>query len=150
MSSFQSFANVRPLSSQWIPIKLTYIPTSFNSPLHFNPTPTFLGITFNRILSFSKHVSLLKAKFFPCLDALCCISVSSWGPFKKSPLFCTKLIFGSSSLMLHLNGFLSSALPTLPSENAFTKQLVTPSLAASHPPLFHISLRRLFLLYQQP
>ena len=36
-----------------------------NSRLRFNPTPTFLGVTFDRILFFSKHVSSLKAKFFP-------------------------------------------------------------------------------------
>ena len=52
--------------------------------LHFNPTPTFLGVTFDRTLSFSKHVSLLKAKCFPRLKALRCISASSWGPSKES------------------------------------------------------------------
>ena len=52
--------------------------------LRFNPTPTFVGVTFDRTLFFSKHVSSLKAKFFPCLKALRCISVSSWGPSKKS------------------------------------------------------------------
>ena len=52
------------------------------SRLRFNPTPTFLGVTFDRTLSFSKHVSLLKAKFFPRLKALRCISASSWGPSK--------------------------------------------------------------------
>ena len=30
-----------------------------NSRLRFNPTPTFLGVTFDRTISFSKHVSLL-------------------------------------------------------------------------------------------
>ena len=54
------------------------------SRLRFNPTPTFLGVTFDRTLSFSKHVSSLKAKFFPHLKALRCISVSSWGPSKES------------------------------------------------------------------
>ena len=54
-----------------------------NSPLRFNPILTFLGITFNRTLSFSKHVSSLKAKFFPGLKALRCISASLWSPFKK-------------------------------------------------------------------
>ena len=55
----------------------------FNSRLHFNPTPTFLGVTFDRTLSFSKHVSSLKAKFFPRHKALRCIS-ASWGPSKES------------------------------------------------------------------
>ena len=54
------------------------------SRLRFIPTPTFLGVTFDRTLSFSKHVSSLKAKFFPRLKALRCISASSWGPSKES------------------------------------------------------------------
>ena len=54
------------------------------SRLRFNPTPTFLGVTFDRTLSFSRHVSSLKAKFFPRLKALRCISASSWGPSKES------------------------------------------------------------------
>ena len=54
------------------------------SRLRFNPTPTFLGVTFDRTLSFSKHVSSLKAKFFPRLKALRCISASSWSPSKES------------------------------------------------------------------
>ena len=54
------------------------------SRLRFNPTPTFLGVTFDRTLSFSKHASSLKVKFFPRLKALRCISASSWGPSKES------------------------------------------------------------------
>ena len=54
------------------------------SRLRFNPTPTFLGVTFDRTLSFSKHVSSLKAKFFPRLKALRCISASLWSPSKES------------------------------------------------------------------
>ena len=54
------------------------------SRLRFNFTPTFLGVTLDRTLSFSKHVSSLKAKFFPRLKALRCISASSWGPSKVS------------------------------------------------------------------
>ena len=50
----------------------------------FNPTPTFPRVTFDRTFSFSKHVSSLKAKFFPRLKALRCISASSWGPSKDS------------------------------------------------------------------
>ena len=55
-----------------------------NSQLCFNPTPTFLGVIFDRTLFFSKHVSSLKAKFFPRLKALRCISASSRGPSKDS------------------------------------------------------------------
>ena len=55
-----------------------------NPRFRFNPTPTFFGVTFDSTLSFSKHVSSLKAKFFPRLKALRCISASSWGPSKES------------------------------------------------------------------
>ena len=71
-------SNVRPPSSHWIPTKLTSSQTSFHS------TPTFLGVTFDRTLSFSKHVSSLKAKFFPRLKALRCISAYSWGPSRDN------------------------------------------------------------------
>ena len=46
------------------------------SRLRFNPTPTFRGVTFDRTLSFSKHISSLKAKFFQRFKALLCISAS--------------------------------------------------------------------------
>ena len=49
----------------------------FNSRLRINPIPTFLGVTFDRTLSFSKHVYSLKAKFFPRIKALSCISTFS-------------------------------------------------------------------------
>ena len=56
----------------------------FNSRLRFNPTPiNILGVTFDHTLPFSKHVSSLKAKFFPRLTALRCISAFSWGPSKE-------------------------------------------------------------------
>ena len=79
-------ANVRPGSSQWIPTRLTSSPTSsYSAPASVSiPLPTFLGVTFNRTLFFSKHVSSLKAKFFPRLKALRCISASSWGHSKES------------------------------------------------------------------
>ena len=54
------------------------------SRLRFNPTSTFLGVTFDHTLSFSKHVSLLKTKFFPRLKAARCISASSSSPSKES------------------------------------------------------------------
>ena len=77
------------------------------SRLRFNPTPTFLGVTFDRTLSFSKHVSSLKAKLFPRFKALRCISGSSWGPLWSPSLFCINLFFGPFSLTLHPDGFLS-------------------------------------------
>ena len=73
------------------------------SRLRVNSTPTFLGVTFDRTLSFSKHVSSLKAKFFPRLKALRCISAPSWGP----SLYCVNLFFRLFSLTLDPDGFLS-------------------------------------------
>ena len=83
--------------------------------LHFNLTPTFHGVTFGRTLSFSKHVSSLKAKFFPRLKALCCVSASSWGPSNESlsPLY-------KSFLRLHLTYASSGWFPFLSVTN-FTK-----------------------------
>ena len=77
------------------------------SRLRFNPTPTFLGVTFDRTLSFSKHVSSLKTRFFSRLKALRCISASSWGPLRSPYLFCINLFFSPFSLTLHPDGFLS-------------------------------------------
>ena len=84
MSSFQSeqceasFFLVDPHQANLQPNVLL-----LGSRLRFNPTPTFLGVTFDRTLSFTKHVSSLKAKFFPRLKALRCISASSWSPSKE-------------------------------------------------------------------
>ena len=76
------------------------------SRLRLNPTPTFLGVTFDRTHSFSKHVSSLKAKFFPRLKALRCISASSWGSSKES-LSVLYEAFLRSLLTLHPDDFLS-------------------------------------------
>ena len=70
-----SFFSVDPDQANFQPLFLL-----FNSPLRFNPTPTFVGIIFDRTLSFSKHVSLLKVKFFLRLKALRCIFASSMAP----------------------------------------------------------------------
>ena len=75
-------ANVRPSYFQLIPYQANLL--LFNSRLRFNPTPTFLGVTFDRTLSFSKHVHSLKAMFLPRLKALRCISASSWGLSEES------------------------------------------------------------------
>ena len=70
--------------------------------LRFNPTPTFLGVTFDRTLSFFKQISSLIAKFCPRLKALCCISAFS--ALMSPSLFCINLFFGSISLTLHPDG----------------------------------------------
>ena len=65
---------MRPSFSQCIPTKLTSSPTSFYS------APASVSIPLQSFLGSSS----LKAKFFPRLKALRCISVSSWGPSKES------------------------------------------------------------------
>ena len=61
-------------------------------------------LEFHRTLSFSKHVSSLKAKFFPRLKALRCIFASSWGPSKE----CLSLLYKSFLWpLLTYAGFLS-------------------------------------------
>ena len=60
----------------------------FNFRLRFNRSPTFLGVTFDLTLSFSKHVSFLKVKLFPLLKPLRCISASSRSP----SLFCVQSV----------------------------------------------------------
>ena len=77
------------------------------SHLRFNPTPTFLGATFNRTLSFSKHVSSLKAKFFHVSRPYTVSLFLHGGPLRSLSLFCTNLFFGPFSPTLHPDGFLS-------------------------------------------
>ena len=67
-----SFFSVDPHQANFQPNLLL-----LGSRLRFNPIPTFLGVTFDCTLSFSEHVFSLKAKFFPRLGALRCISASS-------------------------------------------------------------------------
>ena len=53
-------------------------------PLSFNPTPKFLGVAFNRTLSFGAHVQSLCSKFYPRDKTLHSIATASWGPTKES------------------------------------------------------------------
>ena len=64
------------------------------SRLRFNPTPTFLGVTFDRTLSFSKHVSLLKAKISHVSRPYAVSLLPHGAPLRSPSLFCTKLFFG--------------------------------------------------------
>ena len=50
----------------------------------FNPTPKFLGVTFDRTISFGTHVQSLCSKFYPHHKALRSIATASWGPTKES------------------------------------------------------------------
>ena len=77
------------------------------SRLRFNPIPTFLGVAFDRTLSFSKHVSSLKAKFFHVSRPYAVSLLSHEAPLRSLSLFCINLFFGSFSHTLHPDIFLS-------------------------------------------
>ena len=53
-------------------------------PLLFNPTPKFLGVIFDRTLSFGAHVRFLCSKFYPRHKALRSIATASVVPTKVS------------------------------------------------------------------
>ena len=53
-------------------------------PLLFNPTPKFLGVTFDRTLSCGAHMQSLCSKFYPCHKPLCSTATAFWGPIKES------------------------------------------------------------------
>ena len=55
-----------------------------NTPLKFNPHPIFLGVTFNRTLSFKHHVLSLRKKFHSRFRAFRSITSASWSPSKES------------------------------------------------------------------
>ena len=76
---------MRPPPFQWIPTKLPSSPTSsYLTPAFVSiQLQLFSGSPSTALFPFTKHVSSLKAKFFPRLKALRCISAFSWGPFKK-------------------------------------------------------------------
>ena len=121
------------------------------SRLRFNPTPTFFRVTFDRTVSFSKHVSLLKAKFFPCLKALRCISASSWRPSKEflSVLYTSflrpPLTYASPGWFPFLSATNITKLERL---HASTERPAAPSLAASRPPPSLYYSPRLYLPYE--
>ena len=104
------------------------------SCLRFYPTPTFLGVTFDYTLFFSKHVSSLKVKFFPRLKALRCIYASPWGPSKEFLSLLYKVFLRPLLTYASLGSF-----PFLSVTN-FTKRLVATSPAPSCPPHFTSSL----------
>ena len=55
-----------------------------HTPLKFNPHSTFLGVTFDRTLSFKHHVLFLRKKFHSRFRAFRYIASASWGPSKES------------------------------------------------------------------
>ena len=85
-----------------------------NTPLKFNPHPTFLGVTFNRTLSFKYHVLSLRKKFHNRFRAFRSIASASWIHQKNPYVPYTKPSFAPSSPMLPQAGFPSHLLLTSP------------------------------------
>ena len=115
--------------------------------LLFNPTPKFLGVTFDRTLSFGAHVQSLCSKFYPRHKALRSIATASWGPTKNLSPYSTKPLSVRCLHMPLLNGS-HSFVTVQPSPGSSTQScmqghywlpLSTPSsrllLEAQLPPL---------------
>ena len=77
----------------------------FNSLIRFNLTPMFFRVTFDHALSFSCHMTSLKAKFFLRLKVLGCISAFLWDLSKEPHSLLHKAFFRPFSIMLHPDGF---------------------------------------------
>ena len=94
-------------------MKLTSSPNSYSTPpLRFNPSITFFEATFDRTLSFLNTYRCPRSSS-SLASRDCALSLILLGvPLRSPSLFCTKLFFGPFSLMLHLVGFLSLALPS--------------------------------------
>ena len=98
--------SVDPIKLSSSSIVTCSIPFSFLIPL-----TTFFGITFYCTLSFSKHVSSLKAKFFPRLKALRSFCTSSRGLSKELLSFLGKAFRRPLLTYASPDGFLFLALP---------------------------------------
>ena len=121
------------------------------SHLRFNPTQAFPGVTFECTLSFSKHLPSLKAKFFPRLKALRCISASLWGPPMESFSLLYKAFLRPLLAYASPGWFPFLSVPILPNWNASIERPVATSPAVFCPPLSHFfSPRLLYLPFEPP
>ena len=85
-----------------------------NTPLKFNPHPTFFGVTFDRTLSFKHHILSSRKKFHSRFRAFRSIASASWGPSKEPYVPYIKPSLAPSLPMLPQAGFFSHLLPTSP------------------------------------
>ena len=122
------------------------------SRLRFNPTPTFLGVTFDRTYFFSKHVFSLKAKFFSRLKALRCISASSWGPSKESFSLLYKAFLQAFFTYASLGWFCFLSITNttkLERLHRAASRVITGCLSSSPIPLL-LTLRLPYLSFESP
>ena len=77
------------------------------SRLRFNPTPTFVGVTFDGTLSFLSMYLHSRPSFSHVSGPYVVSLLPHVAPLRSPSLFCTNLFFGPFSLTLHPDGFLS-------------------------------------------
>ena len=111
-------------------------------PLLFNPTPTFLGVTFDRTLSFGAHVQSLCSKFYSRQKALRSIATASWGPTKESLSLLYKAFVRPVLTYASPGWFHSFATPQPITGKFYTELHAGSLLDASHPPPPHCSFSR--------
>ena len=144
---------MRPRSSQWIPTKLTSsLNSSYSTPaavlIRLQP---FLGVNFDRTLSFSKRLSLLKVKFFPRLKALRCICASSWGPCKESLSVLYKSFLRPLLIYASPGWFPFLSVTNVTKLERLYRSASRTITGCSRPPLSHCySPRLLYLPYESP
>ena len=112
-----------------------------NTPLKFNPHPTFLGVTFDRTLSFKDHVLSLQKKFHSRFRAFRSITSASWGPSKES--LCTLYKAFVRPILIYASpGWFPFSSPThitsVEKMHRFSCRVITGCLSSTPIPLLHI------------
>ena len=112
-----------------------------NTPLKLNPHPTFLGVTFDRTLSFKHHVLSLRKKFHSRFRAFRSIASASWGPSKE--FLCTLYkVFIHPILTYASPGWFPFSSPThitsLEKMHRSSCRVITGCLSSTPIPLLHI------------
>ena len=112
-----------------------------NTPLKFNPHPTFLGVTLDRTLSFKHHVLSLRKKFHSRFRAFRSIASASWGPSKES--LCTLYKAFVRPILIYASpGWFPFSSPThitsVEKMHRFSCRVITGCLSSTPIPLLHI------------
>ena len=131
-----SFLNVDSYRSHLKPF-LSILHTPFN----LNPNPTFLGVTFDRILSFKHHVLSFRKKFHTRFRVFRSIVTASWGPSKES--FCTQykafirpiLAFASPGSFLFSS---PTHITSMERMHRSSRRIITGCLSSTPIPLLHL------------
>ena len=112
-----------------------------NTSLKFNPHPTFLGVTFDRTLSFKHQVLSLRKKFHSRFRAFRSIASTSWGPSKVSlctlykAFICPILTYASPGRFPFSS---PTHITTVERMHRFSCRVITDCLSSTPIPLLHI------------